>query len=492
MAWLYYNESKTRSLVFAGMIVFTLLNSGVSVIFAYVGRDVWSAPSSNGKIATNINNVEREHGGSSRSQIASFKVLDILRRANALEREGRDILHLEVGQPESGAPALVAKAAADALTGPPRKVMGYTEACGLPALRQKITAHYGNKYGLKGEEGTIDIKNIVITTGSSGAFLLAFTACFDVGDVVAVASSGYPCYRNILKSMGCEIATVPINEDFKLTAKELLSEVRRRETEGLKPIKGLILSSPSNPTGVMLDKAEVEAMCIACDDNNIQFISDEIYHGITYGTKVEATARSFSKNAIVINSFSKYYSMSGWRLGWMVVPDRLIDPINRLQQNMFINAPTISQTAAIMCWEEDTIRELESHVAKYSKNRERVLQELENIPEIEEKNIAPADGGLYVYVDLGKDNVAPDLGSVAMCSALLEEEGVAFTPGIDFEDPKSELGDRRFRISYAGSIDNVSDAMKRFRTFWIRWHANVKSKQYEMFFERIRRRTRAT
>jgi aspartate/methionine/tyrosine aminotransferase len=429
--------------------------------------------------------------------VESFKVMDVLRRAVELQDEGHAVLHCEVGQPETGAPETVAQAAVDALLEP--RVMGYTDAFGLLPLREKISKHYMNYY--KELQKAPPTSRIVVTTGSSGAFLLAFTACFDAGDVVAIASSGYPCYRNILSSVGCELACVKINDEFKLTAKELREEIRRRQTMSEKAIKGLILSSPSNPTGAMLSPNELEELCRLCDENDILFISDEIYHGISYG-KEEATALQYSQNAIVINSFSKYYSskllvkkkhellfyhefandvvpypiaVSGWRLGWMIIPEVFVQGINTLQQNMFINAPTISQTAAMKCWDDDTIEILQGHVKKYAACRSLILNKLASITDIDPQNIAPADGGFYVYVDLGATNCAPGFGSVAMCAALLEEEYVAFTPGNDFEDPLSELGDRRFRISYAGGVDTVEQAMERFLRFWPNWLARVKS-----------------
>lgn len=405
--------------------------------------------------------------------VESFKVMDVLQRANELQAMGREVLHCEVGQPESGAPAPVAEAAATALTGPVREVMGYTDAFGLLPLREKIAKHYIDTYKNIPVE-RVDASRIVVTTGSSGAFLLAFTACFDPDDVIAIASSGYPCYRNILSALGCKLANIPLNRDFKLTAMELRGEIERRKAGGEKMLSGLILSSPSNPTGAMLSPQELKDLCEVCDEEGIQFLSDEIYHGISYG-KEEATALSFSKNALVINSFSKYYSMSGWRLGWMVIPEALIEPINCLQQNMFINAPTISQNAAMKCWDLATVAELETHIEKYRKSRHIFLDELASIPEIDPANIAPADGGFYVYIDLGNDNVAPGLGSVAMCDALLEEEGVAFTPGNDFEDPAGSLGDRRFRISYAGGVETAKKAMKRFHKFWPTWVERVKA-----------------
>lgn len=247
--------------------------------------------------------------------VESFKVMDVLQRANELQAAGCDVIHCEVGQPETGAPVVVADAAIAALSphsGPEgggqqqrRQVLGYTDSFGLLSLRQKIAHHYTTKYQLS---EPISTSRIVVTTGSSGGFLLAFTGCFDAGDVVAIASSGYPCYRNILSALGCTLANVPIHPvNFKLTAKELQVEIHRRQEAGLVPLKGLILSSPSNPTGAMLDPDELKDLCNLCDEEGIQFLSDEIYHGISYGKK-EATALMYSDKAIVLNSFSKYYS----------------------------------------------------------------------------------------------------------------------------------------------------------------------------------------
>ena len=247
------------------------------------------------------------------ASVASFKVMDVLEQANRLSAQGHQVMHCEVGQPETGAPKLVAQAAVEALTSPaPRSVMGYTDAFGLLPLRRKIAGHYQTKY--KNLTEIPDTSRIVVTTGSSGGFLLAFTSCFDTGDVVAIASSGYPCYRNILSALGCELAHIEVNQRFKLTVAELRVEVEKRKaSDGAKPIKGLILSSPSNPTGAMLTPAELKELCQYCDQEGIQFISDEIYHGISYG-KQEATALEFSSNALIINSFSKYYSSKFPRL----------------------------------------------------------------------------------------------------------------------------------------------------------------------------------
>jgi len=405
--------------------------------------------------------------------VESFKVMDILQRANELQTLGHEVLHCEVGQPESGAPKTVNDAAIAALSSPTEK-LGYTDAMGLLELRETIARHYLTRYdGIP--ESSVDTSRIVVTTGSSGAFLLAFTAAFDTGDTIAIASSGYPCYRNILGALGCELANVDVNDEFKLTAKELSTEMARRSETGEKRIKGLILSSPSNPTGAMLTPQELKELCKLCEDEGIQFLSDEIYHGISYG-KDEATALTYTDKAIIINSFSKYYSMSGWRLGWMVIPESLVPSINALQQNMFINAPTISQTAALKCWDDETITELETHVDKYRKSRTIILDKLSSLPDFD-THVAPADGGFYIYIDLGEKNIAEGLGSVAMCKAFLEEEKVAFVPGTDFEDPSGKLGDRRFRISYAGGIDTSTRALDRFCKFWPSWIERVRSAQ---------------
>jgi len=405
--------------------------------------------------------------------VESFKVMDVLARANELQAEGHDVLHCGAGQPQSGAPETVNSAAIAALTNPTEK-LGYTDSMGLLELRATIARHYLSRYD-DVPESSVDTSRIVVTTGSSGAFLLAFTAAFDAGDTIAIASSGYPCYRNILGALGCELQNVDVNADFKLTATELRAELERRSKAGESKIKGLILSSPSNPTGAMLTPDELQELCKLCDDEGIQFLSDEIYHGISYG-KEEATALSYTDKAIVINSFSKYYSMAGWRLGWMVIPESLEESINALQQNMFINAPTISQTAALKCWDKDTIAELETHVAKYRESRTIILDKLASLPDFN-TNIAPADGGFYVYIDVGEDYIAEGLGTTEMCKTFLEEEKVAFVPGTDFEDPSGTLGNRRFRISYSGGVDTATRALDRFCDFWPRWIERVRSAQ---------------
>jgi aspartate/methionine/tyrosine aminotransferase len=270
-----------------------------------------SATAPSGETTSNVHVSHRS------STVASFKVMDVLKRANQLQASGHHVLHCEVGQPETGAPAKVREAALAALSGTPQ-VMGYTDAFGLLSLRQKICEHYQSYYPNDHHNyiSSLDTSRIVVTTGSSGGFLLAFTACFDVGDVVAIASCGYPCYRNILSAFGCQLLPIPINDQFKLTARELQKAIDASSSTSGKKIRGLILSSPSNPTGAMLTPEELKEICDLCDQHQIQFLSDEIYHGIycKQSSPPEATALQFSPNVIVINSFSKYYSSKLHRL----------------------------------------------------------------------------------------------------------------------------------------------------------------------------------
>lgn len=391
---------------------------------------------------------------SGRSDIESFKVMDLLAKATELELEGRDICHMEVGQPSSKAPLKVIEAAKEALE---NDKIGYTNAVGQNALRESIAKHYMDKYNVK-----ISKDRVIICTGSSASFLMSFLACFEAGDAVGLMSSGYPCYRNIMKATGLECVTLPVNSQYKVTASSLQQEIDRRKALGVKALKGLILSSPSNPTGVMLSPKELEELCQLCTQEDIMFLSDEIYHGITYGTQQESTAVAFSDNAIVINSFSKYYSMTGWRLGWMIVPDNFVDVFNRLSQNIYINAPTLSQIAASRAFDADVTKELELNVARYAASRDVVLQCLEELG-LSDK-AAPSDGAFYIYVDL-KDCGVTDTPS--MCYRLLEEVGVAITPGVDFEDPSTGLGKQRVRFSYSRSTEEVTEGMKRFKEWML-------------------------
>lgn len=371
---------------------------------------------------------------SRRSAVAPFIVMEVLAEANARAASGADILHLEVGEPAGGAPAAAVAAAAEALA---RGPCGYTEAFGLPALRARIAERYRELHGL-----AVDPARVALTVGASGAFILAFLAAFDAGARVAVGAPGYPAYRNILEALGVEVVPVPttLATRFQPTP-ELLDRVAGR-------IDGLVLASPSNPTGTMLPRAELARLAAWARGRGVRLVSDEIYHGITYGEPAE-TILAFDETAIVVNSFSKYFCMTGWRLGWLVLPGELVDPVARLAQNLFIAAPTVAQHAALGAFA--ALPELDGRVAAYRENRDLLLRRL---AEAGLARLAPADGAFYVYADVG-DFTAD---SVALSRQLLEETGVAVTPGVDF-DP--ERGHRYIRLSFAGPRAEVALAADR-------------------------------
>lgn len=278
---------------------------------------------------------------------------------------------------------------------------------------------------------------------------------------MAVGSSSYPCYRNILSALGCVVVTLPLDSRYCVTAAALAAAQAARKSAGEPPVKGLILSSPGNPTGAMLSPEELKALCELCDGTGVQFISDEIYHGISYdGAPRAACALEFTRKAIIINSFSKYYSMTGWRLGWLVVPDSLDSAMDALNQNMNVSAPTIAQRAAVAALSAEALPELEAHIERYAKNRTVVLDALSSMGIT---SVAPAEGAFYVYADLSSHGVTD---SAALCAAALAEAGVAIVPGIDFEEPGSGVGEARVRISYPGATDDVRAAMGLLKEWW--------------------------
>ncbi len=368
-----------------------------------------------------------------RSAVSPFIVMDVLRAANARAAAGASVLHLEVGQPASAAPSLVLEAARDALA---EERLGYTDALGLPALRDRIAAHYQDNYAT-----AVDPERVVVTAGSSAGFLLSFLAAFDPGDRVALASPGYPAYRNILQTLGLEPVLVPCGaaERFQPTP-ELLAAAG--------PLDGLILASPSNPTGTMLDRTAFARLVDFCREQGIRLVSDEIYHGITFGRDA-VTALELSDDAIVVNSFSKYFSMTGWRLGWLVLPQDMVRPVECLAQNLFISAHSLSQHAALRAF--DCREELEGHVARYAANRALLL---ERLPAAGLSRLAPSDGAFYIYADIG--DLTND--SADWCRRALEETGVAMTPGLDF-DPVE--GHRFLRLSFAGEEAEMAEAVDR-------------------------------
>ena len=375
---------------------------------------------------------------SKRGQVPPFIVMDVMRAAEERERAGEQVLHLEVGQPATRAPSKVIEAAHDALN---TDVIGYTNAFGIWELRQAIADHYDATYGV-----TVDPEAVAVTTGSSGAFVLSFMAAFDPGDRVALASPGYPAYRNILTGLGVEVVDLPttLEDNFQPT----VARLQALDT----PPDGLILASPSNPAGTMISPKEMEALVVYCQKNGVRLISDEIYHGITYGAP-GVTALSHTQDAIIINSFSKYFSMTGWRLGWMIVPDDLHRTIECLAQNLFISPPTIAQQAGLAAF--DCRDELEANIRQYARSRELLLDKL---PQAGFTRLAPAEGAFFIYADVSE--FTDD--SREFCRRMLAETGVAATPGVDFDPTR---GARFVRFSFAGDEGEIAEAADRLITW---------------------------
>jgi aspartate/methionine/tyrosine aminotransferase len=373
-----------------------------------------------------------------RGKIPPFIVMDVLRAANERSAAGADVLHLEVGQPSTGAPAGVLAAAREALQ---RDVLGYTETLGLPPLREAIAAHYRQEYGV-----TVAPEQVVVTTGSSGAFVLAFLAAFEPGDRVALAAPCYPAYRNILKALDLVPVELPAGpgEGYQATV-----DLVRAEGAG---IEGLVIASPANPTGTMLQPAALAALARHCSAAGIRLVSDEIYHGITYDAPA-ATALAAGDEAIVVNSFSKYFSMTGWRIGWMVVPKTMLRAIECLAQNLFISPPSLSQHAALAAFQ--CREELDANVARYRANRALLLEEL---PKAGFERFAPADGAFYLYADVA----AMTNDSGAFCRRMLSEIGVASTPGVDFDPVR---GHATLRLCFAGATEVMAEAARRLKSW---------------------------
>ncbi len=377
-----------------------------------------------------------------RARVKPFLAMDVLNAAVARENAGAPVIHLEIGEPAAPPPRLVREAAIKALGG---TRISYTQALGRPSLRERIARYYRDRHAL-----TVAAERVVVTTGSSGGFVLAFLALFDVGARVLIANPGYPAYRNIMQALGVEAVGAATSAATGHIVTAGMIEAAHR----VQSLDGVLLMSPANPTGVMTPAPELAAICRTCDRLGIAFISDEIYHGLTYGAP-EASALATTERAVVINSFSKYYCMTGWRVGWMVVPESLVRPIERLQQNLSISVPTLSQIAAEAAF--DCVDELEAVKAGYAANRAVLMDEL---PRIGFGRIQPMDGAFYAYVDVGEFTN----DSVAFCGKMLAEAGVATTPGLDF-DPDN--GRRALRISYAGSADDIRGAVAALKG-WLR------------------------
>ncbi|QQA44734.1 pyridoxal phosphate-dependent aminotransferase [Pelagovum pacificum] len=373
---------------------------------------------------------------SSRGQVDPFIVMDIAQAAAEAEAEGRPVIHMEIGQPGTGAP----RGALDGLSrdmsdGP----LGYSVALGIPELRRRIAHHYGTEYDVD-----LDPARVVITAGASGAFILAFSALFDTGARVGLGEPCYPSYRQILKALDLVPVGIPTTLDTRM-------QPVARDVSG-HALDGLLVASPANPTGTMLGHAELTALSDACLETDTSLISDEIYHGLTYGARA-TSALEVTDEVYVINSFSKYFSMTGWRVGWMVVPPDHVRIVERLAQNLFICPPHASQRLALHAF--DCREELDANVAVYAENRRLMLEEL---PKAGFRDLAPPDGAFYIYADVS--DFTDD--ALAFSHEILEVAGVAVTPGIDF-DP--ERGRQWLRFSYAQSTDAIREGLRRLTKF---------------------------
>lgn len=375
---------------------------------------------------------------SKRSAVEPFHAMDILAEANRRRQAGRPVISMAVGQPSHPAPKAALEAAATALK---HGRIGYTDALGLRELREAIAGHYRVRHRVD-----VDPARIAVTTGSSAAFNLAFLGLFDAGDAVAIARPGYPAYRNILQALGLKVVEVPVTAETGYTLTP--ASLERAETIAGCKLKGVLLASPANPTGTVTGREALRRLAAYCDSRSIAFISDEIYHGLTFVGE-ETTALEVSETAIIINSFSKYYCMTGWRVGWMVMPEPLIRPIECLAQSLYISAPELSQLAAAAAFSAG--QELDVYKESYRTNRDFLMARL---PEIGLPLASPMDGAFYAYVDVSRYSN----DSMDFAKRMLAEIDVAATPGLDF-DPLE--GHRALRISYAGSVSDIAEAVGR-------------------------------
>ena len=373
-----------------------------------------------------------------RAAIPPFHVMDVWAAAGERRRTHGDLVNLSAGQPSTPAPVAVRAAAAAALAG---DVLGYTVALGVPELRAAIAGHCARGYGLD-----VPPEQVVVTTGSSGGFLLAFLAAFDAGDRVAMARPGYPCYRNILTALGCEVVELPCGPETRYQPTVAMLEALDP------PVSGLVVASPANPTGTVLAPAELAALAAHCERTGVQLVSDEIYHGISYpGAPETSSAWATSREAIVVGSFSKYFSMTGWRLGWLLLPPRLLRAVDCLAGNFTVCPPALPQLAALGAFTPESYAEADGHVARYAVNRALLL---DGLPRLGITRLAPADGAFYVWADVA--HLTPD--SMDLTYRLLADVGLAVAPGLDF-DPVD--GGRWIRFSCAGATEDVEEALRR-------------------------------
>ena len=373
---------------------------------------------------------------SKRSNVDPFIVMDVMESARKAEANGKHVIHMEVGQPGTPAPKRANQFISDEIS---NNDLGYTVTLGLPELRNRISKLYGDWYNID-----LNPDRIIITTGSSGAFILSFAALFDVGDRVGIAAPGYPSYRQILKSQ--DLIPIDIFTELQNKFQPIPKDIKENN------LNGLLVASPANPTGSMLDKKKLEELINTAHENKVSFISDEIYHGIQYENN-PTSALEISNECYVINSFSKYFSMTGWRVGWMIVPEDHVRQVERLSQNLFICPPHVSQLTALSAM--DAKEELNTNVEVYKKNRSILLEEL---PKAGLNKFSPPDGAFYIYIDISEYSK----DSLNFCKEVLDKAGVAITPGLDFDQKR---GNSTIRFSYARSTEDIIEGANRIKKF---------------------------
>ena len=373
---------------------------------------------------------------SKRSNVDPFIVMDVMESARKAEANGKHVIHMEVGQPGTPAPKRAKQFISDEIS---NNDLGYTVTLGLPELRNRISKLYGDWYNID-----LNPDRIIVTTGSSGAFILSFAALFDVGDRVGIAAPGYPSYRQILKSQ--DLIPIDIFTELQNKFQPIPKDIKENN------LNGLLVASPANPTGSMLNKKKLEELINTAHENEVSFISDEIYHGIQYENN-PTSALEISNECYVINSFSKYFSMTGWRVGWMIVPEDHVRQVERLSQNLFICPPHVSQLTALSAM--DAKDELNYNVEVYKKNRSILLEEL---PKAGLNKFSPPDGAFYIYIDISEYSK----DSLKFCKEVLDKAGVAITPGLDFDQKR---GNSTIRFSYARSTEDIIEGANRIKKF---------------------------
>jgi aspartate/methionine/tyrosine aminotransferase len=386
--------------------------------------------------------VTTVHAALRAASVPPFHAMAMSRAASALEAAGRPVVHLEVGQPSTPLPALARDAVIAHLAA--GDSMGYTNAPGLVSLRTAIAQRYGALHGVD-----VHPDSVLVVAGASAGFSLAFLAAFDAGDRVGVIEPGYPCYRNTLLALGVEPVPIAVDASTRWAPTD-----ERLDAAG--PLRGLVIASPSNPTGTVLRDDRLAAIVAWCATHDVQLVADEIYHGLTY-TGVAPTVLAHTGDAVVINSFSKYFSMTGWRLGWVVCPPALVDTVERLQQNLYICAPHVSQVAGLAAL--DAAAELDRHVERYATNRTLLL---DGLAAAGIADVAEADGAFYLYADVSHLTAALGVDSMTLCRRWLDELSVAVTPGVDFDLTR---GDHFVRFSYAGTADALAEACARLQAW---------------------------